>query len=106
MNLTRWCVSIITAIALANGLSGGALIAPTGAVGMTPLSRLPVKPLTAEQLRTYVPGGATARCRDGEFSFSLHHRPGACGAHGGVIAWLDAPSRVSTASRPRRPLRR
>lgn len=34
-----------------------------------------------------VPLGATARCRDGSYSFSQHHR-GTCSRHGGVSAWL------------------
>ncbi|MEO5687403.1 MAG: DUF3761 domain-containing protein [Burkholderiaceae bacterium] len=33
------------------------------------------------------PAGASARCRDGSFSFSLHHR-GTCSHHGGVAQWL------------------
>jgi hypothetical protein len=35
------------------------------------------------------PPGATARCRDGTYSFSQHHS-GTCSHHGGVAAWLDA----------------
>jgi hypothetical protein len=34
-----------------------------------------------------IPDGATARCRDGDFSFSRHHT-GTCSHHGGVAAWL------------------
>ncbi|KVD70174.1 hypothetical protein WS62_12885 [Burkholderia sp. ABCPW 14] len=34
-----------------------------------------------------VPKGATARCRDGAYSFSRHRR-GTCSGHGGVAAWL------------------
>jgi Protein of unknown function (DUF3761) len=33
------------------------------------------------------PDGATARCRDGSYSFSRHHR-GTCSHHGGVAQWL------------------
>ncbi len=33
------------------------------------------------------PKGATARCRDGIFSFSKHRR-GTCSHHGGVAVWL------------------
>lgn len=33
------------------------------------------------------PDGATAKCRDGTYSFSLHHS-GTCSHHGGVAAWL------------------
>jgi len=34
------------------------------------------------------PAGATARCRDGSYSFSRNHR-GTCSHHGGVAQWLD-----------------
>lgn len=33
------------------------------------------------------PVGASARCRDGSFSFSAHRR-GTCSHHGGVALWL------------------
>jgi hypothetical protein len=33
-----------------------------------------------------VPDGATARCRDGTWSFSRHHS-GTCSRHGGIAAW-------------------
>jgi hypothetical protein len=33
------------------------------------------------------PGQATARCNDGTYSYSLHHR-GACSHHDGVATWL------------------
>ncbi len=32
------------------------------------------------------PAGAEALCRDGEYSFSTHHR-GTCSGHGGVAQW-------------------
>ena len=34
-----------------------------------------------------VPADATARCADGTYSFSKHHR-GTCSHHGGVSQWL------------------
>jgi len=34
-----------------------------------------------------MPAGASARCRDGSFSFSAHRR-GTCSHHGGVARWL------------------
>lgn len=34
------------------------------------------------------PAGATARCRDGSYSFSRNHR-GTCSHHGGVAEWLN-----------------
>ena len=33
------------------------------------------------------PDGASARCGDGSYSFSLHRR-GTCSRHGGVTRWL------------------
>jgi predicted nucleic acid binding AN1-type Zn finger protein len=33
------------------------------------------------------PSGATAKCADGTFSFSQHHR-GTCSHHGGVTQWF------------------
>jgi hypothetical protein len=36
----------------------------------------------------HLPSGATARCRDGLYSFSQNHR-GTCSHHGGVAQWLD-----------------
>jgi hypothetical protein len=38
---------------------------------------------TADQ----VPSGASAKCRDGTYSFSQHRR-GTCSHHGGVGDWL------------------
>ena len=37
--------------------------------------------------RSTRPAGATARCGDGTWSFSEHHR-GTCSHHGGVSTWL------------------
>jgi len=34
-----------------------------------------------------IPAGATAQCRDGSYSFSLHHS-GTCSGHRGVMRWL------------------
>src|SRR5581483_7766913 len=41
----------------------------------------------AKSLNGSVPVGASARCRDGEYSFSEHHS-GTCSGHGGVTNWL------------------
>jgi hypothetical protein len=35
------------------------------------------------------PAGATAECRDGDYSFSQHHS-GTCSGHGGVAQWLTS----------------
>jgi len=44
------------------------------------------------------PAGATARCRDGTYSFSATHS-GTCSHHGGVAAWLSSAS-PATATAP------
>jgi len=36
------------------------------------------------------PVGATARCRDGEYSYS-EHAQGTCSGHGGVATWIHHP---------------
>jgi hypothetical protein len=41
----------------------------------------------ARSLSGKAPEGATARCRDGTYSFS-RHRSGTCSRHGGVAGWL------------------
>ena len=41
----------------------------------------------ARSLSGKAPNGATARCRDGSYSFSRHHG-GTCSRHGGVADWL------------------
>ena len=41
----------------------------------------------ARSLSGKAPEGATARCRDGTYSFS-RHRSGTCSRHGGVTDWL------------------
>ncbi|MGH8781832.1 DUF3761 domain-containing protein [Paraburkholderia sp.] len=41
----------------------------------------------ARSLSRQIPQGATARCRDGTYSFS-RHRSGTCSRHGGVADWL------------------
>lgn len=44
------------------------------------------RPAHSKSSRT--PQGATAKCRDGSYSFSQHHR-GSCSRHGGVSEWLS-----------------
>jgi hypothetical protein len=41
----------------------------------------------ARSLSGKAPEGASARCRDGTYSFSRHHG-GTCSRHGGVAEWL------------------
>jgi hypothetical protein len=46
------------------------------------------------------PPGATARCRDGTYSYSKHRR-GTCSHHGGVAEWLSGGSSSTATSRAR-----
>jgi hypothetical protein len=39
---------------------------------------------------TKAPAGATAKCRDGTYSFS-RHASGTCSGHGGVAVWIHHP---------------
>lgn len=41
----------------------------------------------AKNIDDKVPSGASAKCRDGSYSFSKNHR-GTCSHHGGVATWL------------------
>lgn len=41
----------------------------------------------AKSTHDQVPAGASAKCRDGTYSFSQHRR-GTCSHHGGVMGWL------------------
>lgn len=36
--------------------------------------------------KTTAPEGATAKCKDGTYSYSKHHQ-GTCSHHGGVVQW-------------------
>ena len=45
------------------------------------------------------PSGATARCRDGTYSFSAHRR-GTCSHHSGVYAWLTGADSVPSPALP------
>ena len=45
------------------------------------------------------PPGATAKCRDGSYSYSQHHS-GTCSHHGGVAVWLDGSSGSSAGASP------
>lgn len=41
----------------------------------------------SKSIQDQVPAGASAKCRDGTYSFSQHRR-GTCSHHGGVGSWL------------------
>lgn len=68
------------------------LITLRGAFGLSAVAALHAFALPAQQPQPAVPpapSAATARCRDGTYSFSRHHS-GTCSHHGGVATWLDA----------------
>ncbi len=54
--------------------------------GQTYINRAGVRVQSPTYSRT-APAGATARCRDGSYSFSRSRR-GTCSHHGGVAQWL------------------
>lgn len=62
----------------------------TGSTSRQPSASQTVAPLPSSVTppQRNSPEGATARCKDGSFSHSQHHR-GACSRHGGVDAWLN-----------------
>ena len=53
--------------------------------------------IPAAEANAAPPPGATAKCRDGTYSFSQHHS-GTCSHHGGVAVWLTGSSATSGAS--------
>lgn len=48
----------------------------------------PVKPAKVKATPEAAPEGASAKCRDGTYSFSQTRR-GTCSHHGGVAVWLN-----------------
>lgn len=52
-----------------------------------------------QQAADSVPASASARCRDGSYSYSATRR-GTCSHHGGVAAWLARPEVSSATGRP------
>lgn len=63
------------------------LIAPTAALASGYYTNVSGHPVHRPVHARHEPLGATARCADGTWSFSEHHR-GTCSHHGGVAAWL------------------
>lgn len=59
---------------------------PTGTDFVTPTVTPTVRATAVPKVRTH-PLGATARCKDGTYSYSST-RSGTCSHHGGVSAWL------------------
>ena len=80
MRIAKQAVRVVTASCIAFGLTA-----------------LAIGPLRSQQRQdTSPPTGATARCRDGTYSFS-RHRSGTCSHHGGVATWIEP----ATANVPR-----
>ena len=64
----------------------GAVVFP-GEGGAPATSRAPRGRSDQQRSDSAAPAGASARCRDGTYSFSAHRR-GTCSHHGGVAQWL------------------
>ncbi|MDR3510189.1 MAG: DUF3761 domain-containing protein [Caulobacteraceae bacterium] len=63
------------------------LVVPAAAVGGDYYTNVSGHAVHRPVHASHAPAGATARCRDGTWSFSEHHR-GTCSHHGGVAVWL------------------
>jgi hypothetical protein len=64
---------------------------PIRGTGPSPSERVNAAPNSKAELSTTPPatvGTATAKCKDGTLSYSLHHS-GTCSGHGGVAQWLE-----------------
>ena len=98
--------AIAIALALALGIAAAKPPAPSASAASTvgPAPATPQEPQLVEHghytnrsgavvhspahtVTGHAPAGASAKCRDGTFSFSQHHQ-GTCSHHGGVAAWL------------------
>jgi hypothetical protein len=67
------------------------IVALDRSVALAVIAALTANPARSQQ-PSAVPTGATARCRDGTYSFSKH-RSGTCSHHGGVATWLAPEAR-------------
>jgi hypothetical protein len=84
-------------LALCLALTAGAL-APATAAGPVPQAFAPLcapgyyKNVSGHCVRrpSRDPRGATAKCRDGTYSYS-EHASGTCSHHGGVARWIHHP---------------
>ena len=68
----------------------------TGVVRVVPMLCVLAALLPVAAGASAPPPGATARCRDGTYSFS-RHRSGTCSHHGGVAVWLTPRGRTGVA---------
>src|SRR3989442_543907 len=101
------------AVLLVFGLAFSAVLrrarrASMGAAGRLTASAVTVHPVrvwgcslnvASGQTTPAAPSGATARCRDGTYSFSAH-RSGTCSHHDGVSAWLTDAQQVPDTALP------
>lgn len=61
---------------------------PTPERAATPAKTRPTPAKVMPTPERLAPAGATARCRDGSYSYSQHRR-GTCSHHHGVAQWFD-----------------
>jgi Protein of unknown function (DUF3761) len=91
--------TIVAALALAGGASARPAAAPPAHAPASPFAA--TAPACARDYYKNVsghcvhrpastPAGATARCRDGTYSYS-QHASGTCSHHGGVASWIHHP---------------
>jgi hypothetical protein len=79
--MRRFAVAVLVAMSLAT-VAQAQSSGPGGASYTNVSGRHVHRPMRA----SHRPSGATAKCRDGTWSFSQHHL-GTCSHHGGVSAW-------------------
>lgn len=70
------CIAVVGALAAFSGVASADAGRTTSEIATSPAALASAPP------------GATARCRDGTYSYSKHHS-GTCSHHGGVAVWLD-----------------
>jgi hypothetical protein len=86
--LKRTWPAAVAALAAAAALAAGATGAPSTAACKSGYYKSVSGVCVASPSSN--PAGATARCRDGTYSYSLH-ASGTCSHHGGVARWVHHP---------------
>jgi hypothetical protein len=91
--------AVLVGAAIAAAAIGGAATASASPLPMAPLPFVTCSAGTYQNVdgncvpdpeqAPSAPPGATAMCRDGDYSFS-QHRSGTCSGHGGVAQWLSS----------------
>jgi hypothetical protein len=91
-------ISLLLALVAALALTGGAVARPAAhAVSAAQPASIDCKSGYYKNVSGHCvhrpssdPKGATAKCRDGSFSYS-EHASGTCSHHGGVARWIHHP---------------